>query len=306
MRYGFILHQRDPEIMGDVGSIRALVESADSNGYDHVRTAEHVLGANSASRPDWSGSYDHTQLWHDPFVLFAYIAALIGRMELATSILVLPQRQAPLVAKQAAEVDILTEGRLRLGIGVGWNAVEFEALGKDFTDRGERCEEQIEVMRELWTNELVTFEGKWHKIVDSGINPKPIQQPIPVWIGGGPGSTGTVSSLLSERVLRRVARLADGWFPSVGLDSGINEAIPRLRSYAIEYGRDPLTIGVEGSISIYEGTPDTWRNEVMSWYKIGATHLSVITGGTPGTPVDEHIQQMRLFKESVQDLLSTK
>ena len=219
-----------------------------------------------------------------------------------TRVLILPQRQTVLVAKQAAEVDILSGGRLRLGIGIGWNDVEFEALGENFRDRGRRSEEQIQVMRALWTQELVTFNGKWHRITDAGLNPLPVQRPIPVWIGGGPGSTGSVSSTLSERVLRRVARIADGWFPSLGLDLGVGEAAERLRVYMREHGRDPSEMGIEGTVSIGDTSPETWLRQVQAWRDIGATHISVSTEGAGVASVDARIEVMRRFKEAVSEI----
>ena len=201
MRIGASFPQGEGAIGTDVGAIRDLVQAMEDLGYDHLLMLEHVLGANPASRPGWRGHYNHTDLMHEPFVLFGYLAAITHTLELATRILILPQRQTALVAKQAAEVDILSGGRLRLGIGIGWNEIEYEALGEDFNNRGSRSEEQIQVMRALWTRQLVTFEGGWHKITDAGLNPLPVQRPVPIWIGGGPGAAHSVSQALSERVL---------------------------------------------------------------------------------------------------------
>ena len=200
-------------------------------------------GSERRQPAELAGAYGHTDLWHEPFVLFGYLAGITQTLELVTSILILPQRQTALVAKQAAEVDVLSGGRLRLGIGVGWNDVEYEALGQDFRDRGQRCEEQIEVLRALWTSELVTYEGRWHKITDAGLNPMPVQRPIPIWIGGGPGSAGTISAAGSERVLKRIARMADGWFPSVGLQSNVGGAIARLHELMRDAGARPVSGG---------------------------------------------------------------
>ena len=300
MRIGFIFHHGGRAAQADLGAVRTLVQAAESLGYEHLRTAEHVLGANSASRPGWTGPYDHTQYWHEPFVLFGYLAAITESLEFATGVLILPQRQTALVAKQAAEVDVLSGGRLRLGIGIGWNDVEYEALGEDFTDRGPRSEEQIQVMRSLWTRELVTFDGKWHKITDAGLNPLPVQKPIPVWIGGGPGATGSISPVLSERVLKRVARIADGWFPSLGLDTGVGEAAERLRGHMRDSGRDASEMGIEGSVSIGETTPDTWLREVRAWRDVGATHISVSIGDVAS--VDARIEVMRRFQEAVSEV----
>ena len=301
MRIGVQLPQREAGFGADPGAIRDYAQAVESLGYVHIRTGEHVLGANAASRPGWQGPYDHTHLWHEPFVLFGYLAALTRTLELVTSVLVMPQRQTALVAKQAAELDVLSGGRLRLGIGIGWNAVESEALGEDFGNRGRRCEEQIEVLRALWTQELVTFTGRWHRITDAGLNPLPVQRPIPIWIGGGPGSAGSVSGAGSERVLKRVARMADGWFPSIGLDGGIGDVVARLQGYVRTEGRNPSDVGIEGSVSLARGTPEDWATQAHAWQRLGATHLSVGTTGGDFSDSSQHIEAIRQFKEAVLD-----
>jgi probable F420-dependent oxidoreductase len=199
----------------------------------------------------------------------------------------LPQRQTVLVAKQAAALDVLSGGRLRLGIGIGWNPVEYEALGENFHNRGRRSEEQVEVMRMLWTQELVTFRGQWHKITDAGLNPLPLQRPIPIWFGGS-----------DDRALRRLARLGDGWFPLLRPDDKCRAVIDRIHSYAREAGRDPQSIGIEGRTSIAEGTAETWVKDIAAWRTLGATHMTVNTmkAGLK-TPAD-HIAAIRSFKEA--------
>ncbi len=294
--------EREEPMGTDLGAIREFVQAAESMGYDHVRKGEHVLGANVASRPDWSGPYGHTDLWHEPMVLFGYLAAITRTLEFVTSILILPQRQAVLVAKQASALDFVSGGRLRLGIGVGWNDVEFEALGEEFGDRGARCEEQMELMRALWTQELVTFEGRWHRITDAGLNPMPVQRPIPMWIGGGPGSVRSATSRAGERVLRRIARMADGWFPSVGLDGGIEGLITRLHEMVREEGRNPADVGIEGSVSLAGLTPDDWRQQASAWREAGATHVSVNTAGAGFTSATQHIDALRRFREATADV----
>ena len=200
MKLGVVFPQI--EIGADPGAVRAYGQAVEQIGYHHILAYEHVVGANTASRPNWRGPYDIDSVFHEPFVLFGYLAGLTERIEFATGIVILPQRQTVLVAKQAAALDVLCGGRLRLGIGIGWNAVEYEALGTDFHNRGRRCEEQVALLRALWTERAVTFDGTWHRVTDAGIKPLPVQRPIPLWFGGG-----------DERVLRRIARLADGWMP---------------------------------------------------------------------------------------------
>ena len=299
MRIGVSLPQREPGLGRDISAITEYARAAEAMGYDHIRTGEHVLGANAASRPGWQGPYTHNDLWHEPFVLFGYLAGLTKTLEFVTSIVILPQRQTALVAKQAAALDLVSGGRLRLGIGVGWNPVEFEALGEDFSTRGRRIEEQIEVMRALWTQELVTYRGRWDTITDAGLNPMPVQRPIPIWIGGGPGSAGGTSTVGADRVLRRIAKMADGWFPSLGLETGVGEAIATLHDYIRQEGRDISEMGIEGSVSIAGLSVDECVQQVSAWRELGATHLSVNTAGAGFTSLDQHIDALRRLKGAV-------
>ena len=286
MRLGVVFPQT--EIGSDPGAVRSYAEAAESLGYDHLIAFDHVLGANAASRPGWSGAYQHTDSFYEPFALFSYLAAITQRIELFTGIIILPQRQTALVAKQAPTVDILSGGRLRLGIGTGWNDVEYEALAQDFHNRGRRSEEQIEVMRALWTQELVTFSGRWHKITDAGLNPLPVQRPIPIWFGGS-----------ADQVLRRVARLGDGWYLTRRSGDEARSLVDRMRSYADEAGRDPADIGIESSIRIADGQPDHWAREADGWKRLGATHVSVNTMNAGLSSPDEHIDAIGRFKDAV-------
>jgi len=282
MRVGVTLPQT--EMSSDPIAIRDYVQAVEQLGYDHIKSLDHVLGANAVSRPGWQGPYDHTDLIHEPFVLFGYLAAITQGIELVTGVVILPQRQTVLVAKQVAEIDVLSGGRMRLGIGIGWNDVEFEALGENFNDRGRRSEEQLEVLRALWTQELVTYDGKWHKITDAGINPLPIQRPIPIWIGGG-----------AEPVLRRIARIADGWFPQLQPDDNGRAVISRLRGYASEAGRDPGEIGIDGTIAVLGRSEEEWMQDALAWRDIGVTHLSVATRGSGLAFPDGHLDLIRRF-----------
>src|SRR4051812_37821183 len=211
MRIGVVFPQT--ELGGDVGAVRAYGEHVEELGYRHVLAYDHVLGADPEVHSRWAGPYDVHTTFHEPFVLFGYLAAITS-LELVTGIVILPQRQTALVAKQAAEVDLLSGGRLRLGVGLGWNAVEYEALGKDFTDRGRRITEQVDLLRRLWTEPTVTFHGRYETVTAAGLAPLPVQRPIPVWIGAS-----------SEPALRRAGRIADGWFPQVVPGPKLDEAI---------------------------------------------------------------------------------
>ena len=285
MKIGVVFPQT--EIGTDSSFIRDYAQAAEELGFTHILVYDHVIGANLASRPGWRPPYSHRDTFHEPFVLFSYFAGLTKKLELTTGIIILPQRQTVLVAKQTASLDLLSGGRLRLGIGTGWNPVEYEALGENFHDRGKRSEEQVELLRKLWTQETVTFEGKWHKITDAGINPLPVQRPIPIWFGG-----------TDDRALRRLARLGDGWFPLMAPDEKCREAIEKVRSYAREAGRDPAAIGIEGRISIAAGT-EKWIEEMKAWEKLGATHVSINTmkAGLPNPAA--HIEAIRKFRAAI-------
>ncbi len=283
------------EIGADLVAVRDFVQAAEDLGYAHVRMRDHILGSDLRRHSEVTIThYTHETYVHEPFTLMAYLAAITERLQLVTAILVLPLRQTALVAKQAAEVDVLSGGRLRLGIGVGWNAVEFQALDQDFQTRGQRVEEQISVLRALWTNEIVNFDGRWHQISYAGLNPLPVQRPIPIWMGAGV----PVRPIPHEAPLRRIARLADGWSPLFGPTKAGQEAIQRMRGYAKEAGRDPASIGIDGRVRMAGLGPEDWITEVKEWESMGATHLTLTDWGDPESP-DKRIEAMRLFKAEI-------
>jgi probable F420-dependent oxidoreductase len=226
----------------------------------------------------------------------AYMAAITSKIILSTGILILPQRQTALVAKQAAEVDVLSGGRMRLGIGVGWNAVEYEALDQNFHNRGRRCEEQIAVMRALWTQEVVDFHGRWHQITHAGLNPLPIQRPIPIWLGVG----GRQTPRLPDTVLRRVARLADGWCPNIPMNEDGQAIVAQVHQYAREAGRDPSQLPLEGRVRIGGKSTEDWIRQVKAWQSLGATQFIAEAREGGLTFPDEHIAAMRQFKEVIE------
>jgi probable F420-dependent oxidoreductase len=274
-------------IGADPGGVRAFAHAAEELGYRHLLAYDHVLGADVSSRPDWPGPYTAEHEFHEILVLFGYLAAAAPGLELVAGVLVLPQRQTALVAKQAAEIDLLTGGRFRLGVGLGWNYVEFESLGEDFHNRGRRVEEQIEVLRRLWTEPVVSFEGRYHTIPAAGINPPPVQRPIPIWIGGS-----------AEPAIKRAARIADGYFPQRPLDGDWPRTMERFRAWAEETGRDPAAIGVEWRIDISAGTPDDWRREAEEWRGLGASHISVVARDGVFGP-DAHIDALSRAAEAL-------
>src|SRR5438876_11187486 len=270
----------DPEV------IATYARTVEKLGYDRLVIFDHVLGADPNRAGGWTGAYDHRSAFHEPLVLFGYLAAITTRLKLATAILVLPQRQTALVAKQAAEVDVLSGGRLIVGAGIGWNQVEYEALGMSFSSRGKRIEEQIALLRRLWTQEVVDFKGRWHRIDRAGINPLPVQRPIPMWMGAD-----------EEIAVKRVARLADGWFSHLTPDETGRAGLERFRGYVREAGRDPGRIGVEGRVPA-TGTPDDWTRRALAFREMGMTHLEFRTGGSRLPDLDAHMDAMRRFREA--------
>lgn len=283
MRIGVVFPQT--EIGNDPAAIKDYAQTVEELGFLHLLAYDHVVGANPASRPGWRPPYSHLDAFHEPMVLFGYLAGLTKKLELVTGIVILPQRQTVLLAKQAASLDVLSGGRLRLGIGIGWNPVEYETLGENFQNRGRRSEEQIEVLRKLWTENPITFTGRWHQINDAGINPLPVQRPVPIWFGGS-----------DDRALRRLAKLGDGWFPLLAPDDNCRTLVQTIRGYAQEVGRDPNTIGIEGRIPYGLGSPETWLKEIDAWKKLGATHVSLNTMKAGFTSPAAHIQAIRSFQ----------
>ena len=290
MKIGAVFPQT--EIGSDPQVIKTYVQTVEQLGFDSLLIYDHVLGADHNVHSQYIGKYGLEDMFHEPFVLFGYLAAITERLELTTNIIILGQRQTALVAKQAAEVDILTGGRLRLGIGTGWNAVEYEALGENFHDRGIRSEEQIEVLRALWTNQSIDYTGRWHRIRHAGLHPLPIQQPIPIWFGGN-----------ADKVLRRTARMGDGWFPQytprdIETRKETAQAIDTLRQYISQAERNSSDIGIEGRVSVDPNNPDLWKYQVQTWEELGATHISAITMKLGLGSIDHHIAALESFKQS--------
>ena len=292
MKAGVVFPQT--EIGADPAAVRDYVQAAEGLGFSHLIVYDHVLGADTAKHANWSGGYTLESMFHEPLVLFGYLAGITESIELVTAVLILGQRQTALVAKQAAQCDVLSGGRLRLGVGVGWNYVEYEALGEDFHTRGARQAEQIEVLRRLWTNNVVDFHGEYHDITSAGINPMPIQRPIPVWLGAGARANPSPP----DRVLRRVARLADGWFPQVG-PGDAPAVLERLARFAEAAGRDPATIGMEPRINSADGDPEFWQSQCETWAGLGASHISINTMRAGYQSPQDHINAIRQFREVV-------
>ncbi len=276
------------EIGADVGGVRAYVQAAEGMDFAHLLIYDHVLGADPAAYPGWSGPYTANTMFHEVFVLFGYVAAAAPKLELVTAVVILPQRQTALVAKQAAEIDVLTEGKFRLGVGIGWNWVEYEGLGLDFKNRARRFEEQIGLLRRYWQEPTFTHEGRYEKVAAAGINPLPIQRPIPIWIGGS-----------AEPALKRAAEVADGFFPQRPLEGGWPATLEKMRGWREAAGKDWASYGIEARINAGTGTPDDWRQAYDEWQALGATHITINTmnGGLVGP--DAHIQRVREVKAAI-------
>lgn len=285
MQTGVVFPQT--ELGGDAGAVRAYAQGVEQLGYRHLLIYDHVLGADPEAHAPWRGPYDLHTTFHEPFVLFGFLAGITS-LELVTGVIILPQRQTALVAKQAAEVDLLTGGRFRLGIGVGWNKVEYDGLGQDFTTRGRRSGEQVELMRELWTQDSVTTTVDGERVIAAGIAPPPVQRPIPVWFGAQ-----------SPPAYRRAGRLGDGWFPQIQPGPEFDEARTIVEQAARDAGRDPSTLGMEGRVS-WHGGADEVATQLERWREVGATHVSVNTMKAGCTSVDDHLAAL----ESIASALS--
>ena len=286
MRIGVTFPQT--EFGNDPIAIRDYAQTTEELGFTHILAYDHVLGANPDRPGGWRGPYTHLDSFHEPFALFSYMAAVTREVEFITGILILPQRQTALVAKQAATLDVLSGGRLRLGVGIGWNQVEYIALNQDFSNRGRRVEEQVGLLRKLWTQPLVDFAGQWHTIPDAGISPLPIQRPIPIWFGGR-----------ADAVLRRVAHVGDGWLPLDPTPADAQPSLDRLDLYLAEAGRSRADIGLEPRLQYGGGDPETWGTLVQEWQEAGATHLSLSTMGSDFTTPSDHLVALRTFAEAI-------
>ena len=275
------------EIGGDPAAIRDFAQAVEAMGCKHLLIYDHVLGADTSVHRDLTGPYTKDDPFHEVFVTLGYIAAVTERLELATAVLVLPQRQTALAAKQAAQLAVLSGNRFRLGVGSGWNPVEYEALGENFRNRGRRQEEQIELMRRLWAEEVVDFKGEFHKVTAAGISPRP-SRPIPVWFGGA-----------AEPQLRRTARIGDGWFPISPPSSEAAAMTERLKGYLREAGRDAEGFPFEPQAQFRGGDPDRWRSHLERWAEIGATAVSIATMNAGLDSPDAHIDAVRQYLDAV-------
>jgi probable F420-dependent oxidoreductase len=278
MQIGVVYPQT--ELPTDPGTARRYVARAEELGFRHILAYDHVVGADPATYRDWRGPYNIDSTFHEPLVFYGFLAG-ISDLELVTGIIIAPQRQTALLAKQVAEVDILTDGRCRLGLGIGWNRVEYEALDQDFTTRGRRLDEQIVLLRRLWTERSVTYEGRFDRVTGAGLAPLPVRRPIPIWLGGQ-----------SPAAYRRIGRLGDGWFPQVAPGPRLDEALALIAEGAREAGRSPGAISMEGRVSQGAGGTDELVKHAERWRDAGATHIAVNTMGSDLQGLDAHLEAL--------------
>jgi probable F420-dependent oxidoreductase len=275
------------EIGSDPGAIAAYVQGVEALGLTHLVIYDHVLGADRSRPGGFEGPYDKDVAFHEPLTFFAFVAGLTSRVELVTAVLILPQRQTVLVAKQAAEVAVLSNNRLRLGVGTGWNVVEYDALNEAFGNRGRRQAEQVELLRRLWSEDVVTFEGAFHTVEWAGINPRP-SVPIPIWFGGG-----------APVVLERCAVLGDGWVPLVGPNDDARSALDTIRSHREQAGLSMDGFAVQAQAQYVGGNPDRWRTFASRWRDIGATHLAIGTQNAGAANVDGHLARLAEVRDAM-------
>jgi len=273
----------------DIGTdpvrIRDWAQAAEELGYDHIEVPDHVFGA--TARDGWSPRYNEQDPFHETFVTLGFLAGVTTTIGLASGVLILPQRQTGVVAKQATQVDILSGGRLRLGVGVGWNHVEYEALNEDWKSRGTRQREQVEVLKKLWCDDLVTYQGRFHQFTEVNITPRPVQRPIPVWFGGS-----------SDAVVKRAAQIGDGWMPIMAPDHEAEDKLEQLRNHLSDCGRDPSAFGIEGWLRMDKADPDEWSVAAEGWRKLGAD-IVMLYPMYRIPNFDDQIETLRRFKEVV-------
>jgi len=286
MRIGVIFPQF--EFGTDPSAIRDYAQTAEDLGYTHIGADDHVIGPNPDRPGGWTGWVTYHTPFYEPFVLFCFMAGVTHSIQFTTCVLLLPQRQTVLVAKQSASLDVLCGGRLRLGLGNGWNIVEYQSLNEDIHTRGRRIEEQIALLRRLWTEPHVDFQGRWHHVPDAGINPLPVQQPIPIWFGGQ-----------SEPAIRRAARLGDGWMPLYGSAEEARPGIALLEESLNAARRTRSAFGLEARVPYGKGDPAEWRRLIAGWQSVGATHISLVPTRSGLQTPQEHLAALRRFAENV-------
>lgn len=285
MKFGAVLPHN--EIGTDPGAMKAYVQGLEALGATHLLIYDHVLGVDPSRPGGFKGVYDKDTAFHEPLTTFAFIAAVTSNIELVTTILILPQRQATLVAKQAAEVAILSNNRFRMGVGIGWNEVEYEALGVPFRNRGARLAEQVDLLRALWREDSLTFNGKMHQVTWASINPRPAK-PIPIWFGGS-----------APAALERCATHGDGWMPLMGPSDKARTCLEQMRTAREGAGLSWETFGIQGQAQYAGGSPDRWVAHATKWKELGASHIAIATHNAGPTSVEGHLARVKEYFDAV-------
>ncbi len=275
------------EMGTDPGAVKAFAQGVEALGATHLLIYDHVLGADPDRPGGWKGPYDKDVAFHEPLTTLAYIAAVTDKLQLMTTVLILPQRQTALVAKQAAQVAILSNNRLRLGVGTGWNKIEYEALGVPFEGRGARQTEQVKLLRELWTSDSLNFDGQFHKVSAASILPRP-SAPVPIWFGGS-----------APALLKRCGEHGDGWIPLMGANDNARACIETIRNHREAAGKSMDGFGIQAQAQFSGGTPERWASHASKWRDLGCTHLAIATQNAGETDVDGHLGRIEAYLEAV-------
>jgi probable F420-dependent oxidoreductase len=289
VRVGVVFPQT--EIGNNRTDIARFAAGVQELGFRHILAYDHVLSGELAHHSQLANRYNEKHPFHEVLVLFGYLAAIAPDLEMVTGVIILPQRQTALVAKQAATLDVLTGGRTRLGVGIGWNDIEYQGLGENFRNRARRLEEQVDVLRTLWRDPIVTVQGQWHTIDHAGLAPLPVQRPIPIWFGGS-----------AEVAIRRAARLADGFMPNGAPLETYERWMGIIRDELRRIDRAPGTLGIEPRLSVGTSNPEEWKREFEWWRRNGMTHLTLNTMGAGFTSVDQHLEALARALETLQQI----
>lgn len=276
------------EIGTDPGAIKAYAQGVEAMGITHLLIYDHVLGADPDREGGFRGPYDKDVAFHEPFTTFAFIAGVTDKIDLITTVMILPQRQTVLAAKQAAEVALLSNNRFKLGIGVGWNELEYVGLNETFNNRGRRQEEQVDVMRKLWSEDSLDYTGEYHRIDKASINPRP-SKTIPIWFGGS-----------APALLDRVARLGDGWIPLMGANDKAKACIDTIKQTRKAAGLSFANFGIQAQAQYAGGSSERWRKHAEAWRGMGCTHLAVATHNAGPTNVDGHLARIGEYQQALQ------
>ena len=276
------------EIGTDPGAIKAYAQGVEAMGITHLLIYDHVLGADPDREGGFRGPYDKDVAFHEPFTTFAFIAGVTDKIDLITTVMILPQRQTVLAAKQAAEVALLSNNRFKLGIGVGWNELEYVGLNETFNNRGRRQEEQVDVMRKLWSEDSLDYTGEYHRIDKASINPRP-SKTIPIWFGGS-----------APALLDRVARLGDGWIPLMGANDKAKACIDTIKRTRKAAGLSFDNFGIQAQAQYAGGSPERWRKHAEAWREMGCTHLAIATHNAGPTNVDGHLARIGEYQQALQ------